>query len=129
MGVNRIELVFLQRPVTPSELYRHIVKPAGREAAIEMPQPRNDHSDDRRLDVGTRLIEDKKIEAGSLGKGDAGRHLLARVEMAKLRADSGWTIGLPLGVKYGWSCRRNGVVPSRLGFSPVPPPMRPRDKN
>src|SRR5271169_6606394 len=87
MGVNRIELVFLQRPVTPSELYRHIVKPAGREAAIEMPQPRNDHSDDRRLDVGTRLIEDEEIEAGVLRQGDACRHLLARVETAKLRAE------------------------------------------
>src|SRR5580704_11280716 len=87
MRMNRIELVFLQRPVAPSELYRHIVKPAGREAAIEMPQPWNDHSDDRRLDVGTRLIEDEEIEAGLLREGDAGRCLLARVEMAKLRAE------------------------------------------
>src|SRR5271166_783582 len=87
MGVNRIELVFLRRPVTQSELYRHIVKPARREAAIEMPQSRNDHSDDRRLDVGTRLIEDEEIEARLLREGDAGRHLLARVEMAKLRAE------------------------------------------
>src|SRR5271168_3011067 len=64
MGVNRIELVFLQRPVTQSELYWHVVEPAGREAAIEMPQSRNDHPDDRSLDVGTRLIEDEEIEAG-----------------------------------------------------------------
>src|ERR1700683_5308327 len=57
MGVNRIELVFLQGTVTQSERYRHIVKPAGREASIEMTQSRNDHANDRRLDVGTRLIK------------------------------------------------------------------------
>jgi len=120
MGVNRIKLVFLQRPVTPSELYRHIVKPAGREAAIEMPQPRNDHPDDRRLDVGTRLIEDKKIEAGSLGKGNAGRHLLARVEMAKLR------VGLRLDhrisarrqIQMVLQAQRSGAVEAR--FLPRP---------
>src|ERR1700678_3002795 len=87
MGVNRIELVFPQGPVTPSELYRHIVKPAAREASIEMTQSRNDHSDDRRFDVGTRLIEDEEIEARLLRERDAGRHLFARVAMAKLRAE------------------------------------------
>ena len=48
--MNRIELVFRQRPVSQSELYRNIVKPARPEAAIEMPHSRNsrnDHSDDR----------------------------------------------------------------------------------
>src|SRR6202023_2883466 len=68
MGVNRIELVFLERPVTQSGLYRHIVKPAEREAAIEMPQSRNDNSDDRALDVWTRLIENEEVEACLLGK-------------------------------------------------------------
>src|SRR3984957_3514736 len=87
MGVNRIELVFRQGTVAQSELYRHIVKPAGREASIEMPQSRNDHADDRRLDVGARLIEDEEIEARLLREGDAGRHLFACVEMAKLRAE------------------------------------------
>ena len=72
MRVNRIELVFLDRPVTPSELHRHIVKPAGREAAIEMPQSGNDHSDDRNLDVRPRLIEDEEIEARLLRQRDAG---------------------------------------------------------
>ena len=84
MGVNRIELVFLQATVTQSERYRHIVKPAAREASIEMTQSRNDHADDGRLDVGTRLIEDEEIEARLLRQGDAGCHLFARVEMAKL---------------------------------------------
>ncbi len=61
--MNRIELVFRQRPVPQSELDRNVVKPAGREAAIEMPQSRNDHAYDRDLDIGTRLIEDEEIEA------------------------------------------------------------------
>ena len=87
MGVNWIELVFRQRPVSQSELYRNIVKPARREAAIEMPHSRNDHSDDRDLDVGACLIEDEEIEARSLGEAHAGRHLLARVETAELRAE------------------------------------------
>ena len=68
MGVKRIELAFRERPVAQSELDRNIVKPARREAAIEMPQSRNDHPDDRDLDVGTRLIEDEEIEARSLGE-------------------------------------------------------------
>jgi len=66
MGVNWIELVFRQRPVSQSELYRNIVKPARPEAAIEMPHSRNDHSDDRDVDVGARLIEDEEIEASRL---------------------------------------------------------------
>ena len=86
-GVKRIELVFRQRPVPQSELDRNIVKPARREAAIEMPQSRNDHPDDRDLDVGARLIEDEEIEARALGELHAGGHLLALVELAELRAE------------------------------------------
>jgi hypothetical protein len=41
VGVNRIELVFRQRPIAQSELYRNIVKTAGCETAIEMPQSRH----------------------------------------------------------------------------------------
>src|ERR1700730_3051093 len=87
MGVNRIELVFPKWPVTQSELYRHIVKPAKRETAIEMPQSWNDHSDNRDLDVGTRLIEYEQIEARLLGEAHAGRHLRAGGEIPKLRAE------------------------------------------
>src|SRR5713101_2318978 len=87
LGVKRIELVLRQRPFSPSELDRDIVKPARREAAIEMPQSRNDHPDDRDLDIGARLIEDEEIEALAPGEVDAGGHLLARVETAELRAE------------------------------------------
>src|ERR1700722_17426843 len=104
MGVSRIELVLRQRLVAQSELDRHIVKPAGREAAIEMPQSRNDHSDDRDLDVGAGLIEDEEVEALSLGKAHASGHLLARVEMAELR------IGAQPGRRMAdW--RQEGMVP------------------
>ena len=61
--MRRIELVFRQRPVAQSELDGNVVKSAGREAAIEMPQSRNDHADDRHLDVRARLIENEEIEA------------------------------------------------------------------
>ena len=88
MGVKRIELVFRQRPVPQSQLYRNIVKPARREAAIEVPHSRNDHSDDRDVDVGPRLIKDEEVEALSLGVTHAGGHLLARVETAELRAEA-----------------------------------------
>src|SRR5580704_10838890 len=84
VGVNRIELVLRQRRIAQSELYRNIVKPAGCETAIEMPQSRNDHSDDRDLDIGTRLIEDEEVEACSLGKAHAGGHLVTRIEMVEL---------------------------------------------
>ena len=97
--MKRIELAFRQRLVSPSELDRDIVKPARCEAAIEMPQSRDDHSGDRDLDVGARLIEDEEIEARALGQVHAGGHLLARVEIAELRAKSGRTAAAPLGVK------------------------------
>src|SRR5262249_39528310 len=84
--MKRIELAFRQRSVSPSELDRDIVKPPRCEAAIEMPQSRDDHSGDRDLDVEARLIEDEEIEARALGQVHAGGHLLARVEIAELRA-------------------------------------------
>ena len=84
MRVNWVEFAFLQRLIAQSKPHRNIVKPTKPEAAIEMPQSRNNHSHDRRLDVGTRLIEDEEIEARLLCEGDAGRHLFACVEMAKL---------------------------------------------
>jgi len=62
-----------------SEFHRNIVKSARSEAAIEMPQSRNDHSDDRNLDVGPRLIEDEEVEARARGDVDAGVDMLARV--------------------------------------------------
>src|SRR5262245_60244072 len=89
MGVKGIELAFRHRPVSPSQLYRNIIKPARPEAAIEMPHSRNDHPGDRDADVGARLIEDEEIEACSLGGTHAFGHLLARVETAELRAGAG----------------------------------------
>jgi hypothetical protein len=61
MGMNWIELIFRKRPVLQSQLYRNIVKPARREATIEMPHARNDHSDNRDADVGASLIEDQDV--------------------------------------------------------------------
>src|SRR5262245_59736681 len=86
LGMQRIELAFRQRPVSPSELDRDFVKPARCEAAIEMPQSRNDHSGDWDLDGGARRIEDEEIEARALGQFHAGGHLFARVEIAELRS-------------------------------------------
>src|SRR5215471_20213604 len=86
LGVKRVELVFRKRAVSPSELDRDLVKPAGREAAVEMPQTRNGHSDDRDLDIGARLIEDEEIETRALGDVDAGGHLLGRVKTAEFGA-------------------------------------------
>src|SRR5215813_10570526 len=70
LGVKRVELVFRKRAVSPSELDRDLVKPAGREAAVEMPQTRNGKADDRDLDIGARLIEDEEIETRALGDVD-----------------------------------------------------------
>ena len=86
MGVDRIELAFRYRLIPQSELDRNIVKPAGREAAVEMPQPRNGHANDRHLNVGAGVIENKEIMPRSLGDLDAGQHLLACVELTELRA-------------------------------------------
>src|ERR1700680_3826888 len=88
MGEKWIELVFRQLLISQSELYRDIVKPARREAAIEMPHSRNDHSDDRDVDVRTRLIEDQEVEAFSMGETHAGCHLHVRVETTELRVEA-----------------------------------------
>jgi hypothetical protein len=69
--MERIELVFRQRPISQSELYRDVVKPARREAAIEVPQSRNNDPDNWNLDVGACLIEDEEIESLSLGEAHA----------------------------------------------------------
>src|SRR4051795_11097345 len=89
MRVNRIELAFRRRPVAQPERYRNVIKPARRETAIEMPQPRNDHPRDRDIDVGARLIEDEEVEARAPDSLYAGRHLLARVETAERQAGAG----------------------------------------
>src|SRR3974390_2838599 len=81
-----MELVSRQRLIPPSQLHWDIVKAAGREAAIEMPQSGNDHPHDRDLDVWPGLIEDEKIKAHTLCEIHAGAHLGARVEPAELRA-------------------------------------------
>src|SRR5262245_59130541 len=74
MGVSRIELVFRQRALAQAGLDRHIVESARREAAIEMPQPRNDYPHHGDLDVGAGLIEHKKIELRALREVHAGAH-------------------------------------------------------
>jgi hypothetical protein len=85
MRVDRIEIVFQSRLVQPAELDRDIVKSSGREPAVEVPQPRNSHANDRNVDVGAGVIENEEIEARAFGHVDAGEHLLARIEMAELR--------------------------------------------
>ena len=111
MRENRVEFVFLERPFEPSELYRNIVKPAGRETAIEMPQSRNDHSDDRHLDVGARLIEDEEIEALP-ARQCARRRSPARAyqDGRTSESNSTSTAGSSPGNRKGWSASRNGVV-------------------
>src|SRR5271155_5738391 len=85
MRQNWVELVFRQRMVAPAELDRDVVEPAGREAPIEVPQARNDHPDDRDVDIRTRLIEHAKIKAASPGEIHASCRLLVGIETAKVR--------------------------------------------
>ena len=65
--MNWIELGLRQWPLSKSELYRNIVKPASREAAIEMPQSRNDNPDHGNAYIGARLIENQEIQTLSVG--------------------------------------------------------------
>src|SRR5215467_3430986 len=85
MGMKWIEFSFQQRPVPQPKLHRNVVKAARCESTIKMPHSRNDHSDDRYINVGTGLIENEKVEPLLLGKTDAGSHLLARAKAADLR--------------------------------------------
>ena len=78
-------------------------------------------SDDRHLNVRTSLIEDEEVQAGLLGEAHAGAHLLARVEIAELRAEvrrdqwlSAWRqIGII--IQAQWS----GAVEARFLPGPV----------
>src|ERR1700692_4883867 len=86
MGEKRREFALQPRPIEQSEFYRHIVKAGGCEAAIEMPQSRNDDPDDGHFDVGPGLIEDEEIETRAISDIDAGDDLIARVvERAELQ--------------------------------------------
>ena len=61
------------------KLQRNIVKPARREAAIEMPQARNEHANDGDLNVGPRLVEHEEIVTCPGSDLDTGIDLIARV--------------------------------------------------
>src|SRR5206468_11188564 len=76
---KRRQFAFQPRPLKQSELYRHIVEAAGREAAIEMAQARHQHPDDGNLDVGPCLVEHEEIVARTGGDLDAGNDLGPRI--------------------------------------------------
>src|SRR5580704_14875320 len=104
MGEKRREFALQPRPIQQSELYRNIVKPARCEAAIEMPQSRNDYPDDGHFDVGPGLIEDEEIEARASSDIDAGDDLIAGVvERAELH------VGARLG-RWIAARRQKGMV-------------------
>ena len=60
MRVDRIEIAFQGRLIQPAQLDRDIVKSSGREPAVEVPQPRNSHANDRNVDVGAGVIENEE---------------------------------------------------------------------
>src|SRR4030095_13098876 len=65
--------------IQQSKPHGNVVKPARRKAAIEMPQAWNEHSNDRDLNVGPRLVEHEEIVT-CLGRDlDTGIHLIARI--------------------------------------------------
>jgi len=73
------QFAFQSWPVQQSELHRHVVEAAGREAAIEMTQARNQHPDDGNLDIGPCLVEHEEIIACTGGDLDAGNDLVPRI--------------------------------------------------
>src|SRR5690242_6694727 len=80
-GVGREggQFVFRDRLIAQAELDRHVVEPARRKAAVEMPHAGNDDPHDGHLDVGPRLVEHQEIIAGAPRDLDAGIDLLAGV--------------------------------------------------
>src|SRR4030095_2000537 len=116
MGMKWIELTFRKRSVAQSKFYGNVVKPTRCEAAIKMPHPWNDHPDDRDIDVWARLIEDEKVETLPLCQTNAGGHLLARAEVANLRAkvrlDRGFIAWSQIGMIA--QTKRSGPISARL---------------
>src|SRR5689334_11496891 len=93
-GKVRVELALRYRAVAKSDLDGNIVQPAGREAAVEVPQRGNDYSDNGHPDVGAGLVQNKEIEALSLDEFDAGKHLRSVIELAEIGPSGGricWT--------------------------------------
>src|SRR5262249_8680883 len=87
LGMKRIEIALRHGPVNPSQLDRHVVKPARPEPAVKMPQTPTAHARDRDLDVEAGLVEHKKVEAFALDEIHTGHHLLALIEDAELGAE------------------------------------------
>src|SRR5262249_25874033 len=87
MRMNWIELGLRQWPFSKSELYRNIVKPARCEAAIEMPQSRDDNPDHGNAYIGTRLVENQKSQTLSVWLTDPSAQLLRNVETAEFRTE------------------------------------------
>src|SRR6185369_2111341 len=84
---ERSELALQPRTIQQSKLQRNIVKPARREAAIEMPQAWDEHANNGDLYVGPRLVEHEEIVPCPGGDLDTGIHLIARV-VVDLKAGS-----------------------------------------
>ena len=87
VGQKRREFMFWQRPLQHAQPHWNVIKPSMREAAVEMPQPRNNYPDHRNGDIGPGLVENQKIEPSLARDLDAGIDLFARVaERAELGA-------------------------------------------
>ena len=83
-GEKGIEIGLPHRPLAQTERDGRVVETTGPEATIEMPQSRNDHPDDRHVNVRARLIEDEEIMSSPRGELDAGQHLVAAVELREI---------------------------------------------
>jgi hypothetical protein len=120
--MNGIEFTLRQRPLSQSELYWNVIKPAAHEAAIEMPEARNDHAHHRDADVGTRLIKHKEIEALLPDDVHAGAYLLMQVETPELRVrtepDRRLVTGRQIGIVF--QAQRRGAVQARFLAGPTP---------
>ena len=89
---------------------------------MDMPQSRNDHPDHGNVDVGPGLVENEEIEAKTLGKLDAAKHLIAPIEARKFlrsRAPGG---RFAVRQYVGMSCARapatRRLCPRRSGRQP-----------
>src|SRR5689334_11022632 len=72
------QLVFPERFIEQAHPHRDIVRPAWREALVEMSHTGREHAHHGHADIGPGLVEQEEIEAGARGYLDAGFDLLAR---------------------------------------------------
>src|SRR6185437_8516826 len=127
--MERVQTGLPQSPFAQAELDRHVIESPRSEAAMEMPQSRNNYPDNGNPDVRPGLIDNKEIQAATFGKLDASKDLVAPIEVGKPAGSRPPGGGLAVRHYVGvlaqgqWHRQRVAAVRGGPGVSRAPHPI------